>query len=413
MQIIQPQEQVDFAHNKQLLNRYRFIEYEMLRVLAGWLPATAQMELKLAIGRLLWEDAQHVQHLYQRLREIQTPAFRDPGDAALTRLMAEAINAPSERDLLAGLFRVIKPALVRAYRWHMEQTFANPDAPTLYALKHILLDEDDQVRWMSRTLADHPAGEWEHYIADLLAAAGDITGDVPRAAPPPAPPTSPRFVPPQQAARDTRFRPADRGSDRGTSPVADAATERLREFESYSQEMLAAETVALVVYLSPGMPWEFVYDSARHCYDETRHCRLGIEWLTRHGLDYTQVPQNTRIFAWRSQYDPATQYCLLTMGNERHVFPYRRQRLATYRDAGDRLSAEFLSYDMADERQHVVYGRKWLPQLMAEHGITTPVEQFITETVRLWEAEYRSGALPLHRVEEQRTKNKEQNVIAL
>jgi len=41
---------------------------------------------------------------------------------------------------LAGLFRVIKPALVDAYRWHIGQTFANPDAPTLYAFKHILLD---------------------------------------------------------------------------------------------------------------------------------------------------------------------------------------------------------------------------------------------------------------------------------
>ena len=36
-------------------------------VSVGWLPATAQMELKLAIGRLLWEDAQHVQHLYEKL----------------------------------------------------------------------------------------------------------------------------------------------------------------------------------------------------------------------------------------------------------------------------------------------------------------------------------------------------------
>ncbi len=51
---------------------------------------------------------------------------------------------------------------------------------------------------------------------------------------------------------------------------------------------------------------------------------------------------------------------------------------------------------MADERQHVAYGRKWLPQLMAQHGIATPVDQFVDETVALWEAEYRSGVLPLH-----------------
>jgi len=394
MEIVQPQEQVDFTHNKQLLNRYRYVEYELLRILAGWLPATAQMELKLAIGRLLWEDAQHVQHLYQRLREIQTPAFRDPGDEALKRLMAEAINAPSERDLLGGLCRVIKPALTRAYRWHIEQTFANPDAPTLYAFKHILLDEEQHVGWAAAALADHPAGAWERYIADLLAAAGYITGRATRASAPGAPACRVPFAAPKKAARDARFTPADHGA--GPPPTKDAATERLREFESYSQEMLAAETVALVLYLSPGMPWEFVLNSARHCYDETRHCQLGIEWLARHGLDYTQVPQNTRIYAWRSQYDPATQYCLLTMGNEQHVFPYRRQRLTAYREAGDRLSAAFLSYDMADERQHVAYGRKWLPQLMAQHDIDMPVDQFVEETIQRWEAEYRSGKLPLH-----------------
>ena len=41
MLIVDPPEQVDFTHNKQLLNRYRFVEYEMLRILAAWLPATA------------------------------------------------------------------------------------------------------------------------------------------------------------------------------------------------------------------------------------------------------------------------------------------------------------------------------------------------------------------------------------
>ena len=128
MEIVTPTEQIDFELNKRLLNRYRFIEHETLHILAGWLPATAQMELKLAMGRLLWEDAQHVQHLYHRLREVQTPAFRPPGDEVLERLMAEAIHAPNEWDLLAGIFRVIKPALVKAYRWHIEQTFANPDA---------------------------------------------------------------------------------------------------------------------------------------------------------------------------------------------------------------------------------------------------------------------------------------------
>lgn len=397
MQIIPPTEQVDMATNKRLLNRYRFIESEMIHILAGWLPATAKMEYKLAMGRLLWEDAQHVQHLYRRLREVQTPAFRPPEDSALEDLMYEAIHAPNERDLLAGLFRVIKPALVEAYRWHMQQTFANPDAPTLYAMKHIVLDEDEQLSWAKTELADHPVGEWEAYISDLLSATGGITGNEPRGEKPSPPSSRTPFSAPKVAARDDRFRIMGQDwGDLSTRQKNEAPSRRLSEFENYSQEMLAAETVALIIYQSPEMPWEFIYDSARHCYDETRHCMLGIDWMAHHGLDYKTVPQNTLIYEWRSQYDPATQYCLLTQGNEAHVFPFRRESLKTYELSGDQLSAQYVSYDMADERQHVAYGTKWLPELMKKNNIALPVDQFIEETVALWNEEYTSGKLPIH-----------------
>ena len=396
MQIIEPAEQVDMARNKRLLNRYRYIEYETLRILAAWLPATARMEYKLALGRFMWEEAQHVQHLYQRLREVQTPAFRPPDDPALETLMAEAINAPDERSLLAGLFRVIKPALLAAYRWHSEQTFANPDAPTLYALKHILLDEAEHVAWAQAEFAGQPAGDWERYIAALLAQAGGITGAEPRADKPARPAARVAFSTPLTAARDDRFSILERHwGDAEARKQADETARRLDEFENYSQEMLAAETVALIIHLSPDMPWGFVYDSARHCYDETRHCLLGIEWLRQHGIDYTAVAQNTRIYAWRSQYDAARQYCLLTRGNEAHAFPHRRRSLAQYEAAGDQLSAQYVSYDMADERQHVAFGNKWLPELMARNSIDMPIEQFIDETVALWRREYVSGDLPL------------------
>lgn len=395
MHTIKPTEQIDFETNKRLLNRYRFIEYETMRILAGWLPATARMEWKLAMGRLLWEDAQHVQHLYQRLREVQTPAFRPPDDPALEMLMAEAINAPSAVDLLAGLFRVIKPALVAAYQWHRSQTFANPDAPTLYAFKHILLDEEEHLQWAAEALAAHPVGEWERYIASLLAAAGGVTGHEERTANTPPPETHHSFTAPRQAERDPRFSLVNRKAGQVlTDP--DVATRRQLEFENYSQEMLAAETVALVIYLSPQMPWEFTYDSARHCYDETRHCKLGLEWMAHYGIDFTSVPQNTRIYAWRSQYDAATQYTMLTMGNEVHAFPYRHESIKAYEQLNDQLSIQYISYDMADERTHVAYGKKWIPELLEKQGITKPVEQFVEEAVALWEREYRSGLLPIH-----------------
>jgi hypothetical protein len=389
-------ETVDFRQNKRLLNRYRFVEYELIKILAAWLPATAHMETKLELGRLLWEDAQHVQQLFLRLREVQTPAFRPPEDPALEALMAEALHAPTAEDLLAGLFHVIKPRLVAAYSWHHDQTFANPDAPTRYYLRHILADEREHLAWAKGALADHRTERthaWEAYIAELLAAAGGITGEDQRGPAPARPPCRREFRLPRVAARDARF---STDMSRLTKPAdEDRAGQRLAEFQNYAQEVLAAETVARILYQTAGMPWEFTYDLARHCYDETRHCKLGIEWLAQHGLDYTAYPQNVRVYAWRSQYDPLTQYTLLTMGNESHVFPYRQQRLKEYQAEGDRLSVQYLSYDMADERQHVAFGHRWLPELMRWQGETRSQDDFVAATVELWTDEYVSGSLPL------------------
>ena len=134
------------------------------------------MGLKLAMGRWLWEDAQHVQQFYQRLKEVLKLAFQLTGDPRLERCMEEARHAPDAVAFLAGIMRVIKPALIAAYRWHLSQTFANADAPTLYILRHILLDEEEQVRQAGEALSDVPASEWETYVAGLLAAAGGVTG---------------------------------------------------------------------------------------------------------------------------------------------------------------------------------------------------------------------------------------------
>ncbi|MDB6128343.1 MAG: hypothetical protein JWM35_2239, partial [Verrucomicrobia bacterium] len=89
-------ENIGIDANRQLLNRYRFIEHEAMRLLAGWLPPTATFELKCELGRTIWECALHVNAFYLRLREIQSPAFQAPSDSALVKLMQELRHAPDE-----------------------------------------------------------------------------------------------------------------------------------------------------------------------------------------------------------------------------------------------------------------------------------------------------------------------------
>lgn len=390
--------------NRRLLNRYRFVEQEGMRILAGWLPRTESFELKCEVGRTIWEYSQHVNALYLRLREIQSPAFQAPDDAALVTLMRELLHAPNEFALAVGIYRVVTPSLISALESHETATFPNSDQPSVHVITHSLVDLRAQLARAEALLASiEPSGvgraaarAWEKYVRHLLAAAGGISGREARpTAAVPVPKARTEFVVPREAGRDGRF--TERHADPGSMPPEDDYREHtVEEFERYSTEMLAAETVALVMFSVPGMPWEFQYDTARHLYDEVRHCLMGYEWMRAHGMNPFASPQYLHIYKWRSQFPPVMQYCMLTMGNEVHAFPYRHRRVKAHEESGDRLSEQFVRYDIADETQHVRFGRRWLPELLKHVREKRSLEEYTADVLKIWHEQYRTGKLTIN-----------------
>jgi hypothetical protein len=87
---------------------------------------------------------------------------------------------------------------------------------------------------------------------------------------------------------------------------------------------------------------------------------------------------------------------MLTMGNEVHAFPYRHRRVEAHQKSGDRLSEQFVRYDIADETQHVRFGKRWLPELLKHVGEKRPLKQFTDDVLKIWESEYRTGKLTLN-----------------
>ncbi|MCF3650470.1 hypothetical protein [Synoicihabitans lomoniglobus] len=395
---------IDIDANRTLLNRYRFVLHGTMHTLAGWLPQSATFELKCELGRAIWECAQHVNALYLRLREIQSPAFQPPPDEALVHLMAELPHAPDEFGIALAWQDVIVPDLIRALEHHENATFPNSDQPSVYAAHHILLDLRDQqkrlhlvietARAEGRIKAD--AETWRDYVQVLLDAAGGVSGNGSRAVTPTsAPACRHAFETPREARRDERFtRP---GADEELMPdEADYDRHTVEEFERYSTEMLAAETVAVVMHSFPRMPWGFQFDSARHLYDEVRHCLMGFEWMRQRGFDPFNSPQYLHIFTWRTQFPPVMQYCLLTMGNEVHAFPYRHRRVEEHKKTGDALSEQFVRYDIADETQHVRFGKRWLPEMLKHVGEPKSTDDYVAATISVWENEYKTGKLSLN-----------------
>lgn len=391
--------------NRRLLNRYRFVAQETMRLLAGWLPRVATFELKCEFGRMIWEASLQVEAYYRRLREIQSPAFQDPPDPAFITAIRELSHAPSEMALLLSLRDLIGPQLIKALESHEQATFPNSDFPSVYAIRHALVDLRAQLTRLdalattaaSAGRIDHDAHEWCRYIETLLGGCGGIDGLAPRplADPITPPPCRTEFTLPTEAARDERF--VHRGG--ASAPrinEEDYANHTTEEFERYATEMLAAETLAVILRVSSALPWDFQRDTARHLYDEVRHCLMGFEWMRRHGRDPFKSPQFLDIFAWRSQFPPVFQYTLLTMGNEVHAFPYRLRRVEAHQQAADSLSEQFVRYDIADETQHVRFGHQWLPELLRQSGETRSVADYTAAVLEVWRSEYLTGKYPIN-----------------
>src|SRR5690349_13366968 len=58
--------------NSAILRRFAYVERRLVQTLAGWMPAAPELEVKYALGRHLWEDAEHAELLRRRVRQLRT-----------------------------------------------------------------------------------------------------------------------------------------------------------------------------------------------------------------------------------------------------------------------------------------------------------------------------------------------------
>jgi 1,2-phenylacetyl-CoA epoxidase catalytic subunit len=173
------------------IRHYRYAEERLMRALAGWIALTPELEVKLLLGRQVWDCAQHADQWGKRLPELRAPAqVSEPPNASFVRF----VDALESRDAwgdtverLTGVYRVLKPHLVQTYAAHLER--ANPiyEPPTRRILERCLADERRHVEEGARVLmglADIEARQarvaaWERELGALLATAGGVTGENP------------------------------------------------------------------------------------------------------------------------------------------------------------------------------------------------------------------------------------------
>ncbi len=167
---------------------YRYAEERMMRMMAGWIALTPEVQVKLEMARQVYEDALHADSLGKRLAELRSQAqVSKPANELFVALMNEIEDKEEWEDTierLVGIYRVLKPHLVSHYSAHVAA--ANPvyEPPTLRILAHLVEDEKRHIERGSVLLGDlldsaenhRRAALWQSHLGDLLAAAGGVTG---------------------------------------------------------------------------------------------------------------------------------------------------------------------------------------------------------------------------------------------
>jgi hypothetical protein len=391
------------------LKRYNWVETRLTDLVLAHVTSTPEWEVKGGFCLHVWLDAEHAKWLQERVAELRHPPhhFHVPPDDALEAWLQEALRSADTVELLVAIYRVIKPALLEAYRAHMERTNPLVDHPTRRLLRFMILEEEEMIGWgeaaLQALLVDDDtrarAAAWEAHLRAYLEAAGGISSSCsssstssssvvqesrtttrtrtmeeshPNALPPPR--AREPFTPDWFPRRDARFesfnyhfpphwvyaqreRPAD---ERMLALVC----KRLLEMDV--PEMMAAiiwRAREEAVKARQPRPWSYTQEMCRQVWDEVRHSMMGEVWLVNHGIDFTRVPLNVGFSLGLNQLATAREAHAALWWIEQGLMPKttgKAYEWRTARETGDALATLFMDYDWADEVLHVHIGRRWL-----------------------------------------------------
>ena len=371
------------------------VEREFLRTVTTLVYRVGEPELKYLVCQHAWESAGHARFLRERGRELTTFGTQESSRAEIKRLFAEAVGRHTDDPLVitAGFYEVLKPALLAAYRHYLKVTDHLADWPSKKLVEEFIADEERHLAEIKPWLQGVDAREWKLHLTQALDDLGGWLGQETRL------PLAAGYVWVHEQTPFTHPATCNRGkypvcsSVFGydptedpivrpwlTDPNTDARVIRLMVYVWLMMEMDAVDYLATVFYETPNAPFDLHFDLARHLWDESRHSQFGFRQLPKLGVDLMTVEHSLDLYNILVQMPPHERYALMTMEFEAGSFPTKAHVMDRVRELNDFEADTLLAFDRNDEQNHVRYGHRWLPEMMAQFGETRPTEEFVKAT---------------------------------
>ena len=369
-------------------------EREFIRTAPTLIYRVGEPDLKYLLCQHIWESSSHARFLRERGRELSGFGSNETVREGLQQLFNEAVMPTDATVALAGFYQVLKPALLSAYRHYLQATHHLADWPSLRLVEEFVGDEERHAREIIPYLgASAEATTWCRHLEIALAAQGGFLGERPRV------PLPADFGWESSLRRYTHPATCNRGKYPTCSsvfsedphetpivrswlvdPTTDARVIRLMVYVWLMMELDAVDYLATIFYDTPHAPFDLHHDMARHLWDESRHSQFGYRQLPKLGVDLMTLEHSLDLYNILVQMPPHERYAMMTMEFEAGSFPTKATVMDRVRELNDFEADTLLAFDRNDEQNHVRYGHRWLPEIMALFGDTRPVDEFVKAT---------------------------------
>jgi hypothetical protein len=371
MSMTSTQQQVPYltpVDTAELLKQLIWHEYELSRMIFGWLPATGQFEVKGKLGRYGYLHMMNAMNWLHRIKEL-------PGG-----LSDSAATPPIIREKLERIF--LAPSELHffvSYQYVLDQFFALYDR--LLTKLDVIMDAPTVDQWMKNTMY---RAEWISFVKCQVNTLYSQTSDFEsirswkdyisavwsaEARDWPQHPTDEPLGPvPIHSRYDPRFQEiiGEDWPNIYASPKYSPLSDSVRQMVFINAtEIIAAESLCYLYYQVQGMPLQFYADLARHLWDEVRHSQMGVRRLLQMGYSLDQFRFFPHIVMNRETKLESLIDGYFSLTNVAEACSFKsKSRAAEYLwKHNDALSAIQSEFDIADERLHVDFGSKWGPML--------------------------------------------------
>ena len=374
------------------LNDWQYVERSIHRLIAAWGRHFADWDDKSAIHRHIWDQAEIVQKLRDRIEQFPGGNPDAPVSSKLERLANAVLLAPSFEDAVEGIYEILARRMAKIYIAYAQGAHPVHDAPTVRMLHDLCTLKEQHWLWMRDYRRRHPHRidpTYREAIEQAWKECGELTAalsvdDFPAQ----TVGVAADFRLPRFSARQANWKaPHDVMPYIRVDFTRSVEARRLFWAIAYMLEKNLPDDQLRWIYWGHYMPWEFHYNISRHLWDESRHGDSGYSRLKDFGLTLNEVGFAPYGSAGNKEVmesgkfdvnvpgepmDPPTLYeevFFIGMVAEQGHFVVKNQSFQDFRDGEDLESAEMMLFDIIDETQHVQYAHRWLPLLAQFAGI--------------------------------------------